>query len=272
MAGTIIRSPDLRIGYFAQHQVEKLRLDESAMWHLARLAPGVREQELRDFLGGFDFRGDQVFQRVADFSGGEKARLALALIVWERPNLLVLDEPTNHLDIEMREALAQALQDFEGTLIVVAHDRHLLEAATDQWWLVADGKVAPFDGNLDDYREWSRQYRVRGDEARRARQGRRSQDAEARRGRVAPEARAMRRSLSRRRSCAIEKELAKLQPEKESLDAWLASGEAYEEAMRAELAERSRRHGEVAARIAQLEEDWLWTNAAMETEVNRARA
>ena len=195
VSGTIIRSPDLRIGYFAQHQVEKLRLEESAMWHLARLAPGVREQELRDFLGGFDFRGDQVFQRVADFSGGEKARLALALIVWERPNLLVLDEPTNHLDIEMREALAQALQDFEGTLIVVAHDRHLLEAATDQWWLVADGRVAPFDGDLDDYREWSRQYRVRGTKAEDWRQGRRPQGAEARRGRGAPEARGREEAL-----------------------------------------------------------------------------
>ena len=200
VAGTIIRSPDLRIGYFAQHQVEKLRLEESAMWHLARLAPGVREQELRNFLGGFDFRGDQVFQRVADFSGGEKARLALALIVWERPNLLVLDEPTNHLDIEMREALAQALQDFEGTLIVVAHDRHLLEAATDQWWLVADGKVAAFDGDLDDYREWSRQYRVRGTKAEGTGSRRRPQGAEALGGRSRASASRTRRSPSRRRS------------------------------------------------------------------------
>jgi ATP-binding cassette subfamily F protein 3 len=270
VAGTVIRSPDLRVGYFAQHQVEKLRLDESTMWHLARLAPGVREQELRDFLGGFDFRGDQVFQRVADLSGGEKARLALALIVWERPNLLVLDEPTNHLDIEMREALAQALQDFEGTLIVVAHDRHLLEAATDQWWLVADGKVAAFDGNLDDYREWSRQYRVRGSKSEGTgtgadRKAQKRSEAESRQ-KLADAKKPFEKKIQ-----AIERELAKLQPEKASLDAWLASNEAYEEAMRAELAERSKRHGEVAARIAQLEEDWLWTSAAMETEVNRAR-
>jgi ATP-binding cassette, subfamily F, member 3 len=270
VAGTIIRSPDLRIGYFAQHQVEKLRLEESAMWHLARLAPGVREQELRNFLGGFDFRGDQVFQRVADFSGGEKARLALALIVWEQPNLLVLDEPTNHLDIEMREALAQALQDFEGTLIVVAHDRHLLEAATDQWWLVADGKVAPFDGDLDDYREWSRQYRTRGarpDEGGKGldRKSQKRAQAEARQ-RIADA-----KKPFEKRIAAIEKELARLQPEKETLDAWLGSGEAYAEAMRAQLAERSKRHGEVSARIAQLEEDWLWASAAMEAEVNRAR-
>jgi ATP-binding cassette subfamily F protein 3 len=270
VAGSIIRSPDLRIGYFAQNQVERLRLEESALWHLARLAPEVREQDLRDFLGGFDFRGDQVLQRVASFSGGEKARLALALIVWERPNLLVLDEPTNHLDIEMREALAQALQDFEGTLIVVAHDRHLLEAATDQWWLVADGGIAPFDGNLDDYREWSRQYRGRGmksDDAGRGvdRKARKRAEAEARQ-RTADAKKPFEKKIA-----AIERELAQLQPEMDALDAWLASGEAYGDAMRATLAERSRRHGEVAARIAQLEEDWLWASAAMEAEVNRAR-
>jgi ATP-binding cassette, subfamily F, member 3 len=270
VSGEVIRSPDLRIGYFAQHQVEKLRLEESALWHLARLAPEAREQDLRDFLGGFDFRGDQVFQKVESFSGGEKARLALALIVWERPNLLVLDEPTNHLDIEMREALAQALQDFEGTLIVVAHDRHLLEAATDQWWLVADGRVAPFDGDLDGYREWSRQYRARGAKADDAGKGpdRRAQkraQAEARQ-RLADA-----KKPFEKRIAAIEEEIARLQPEKEALDAWLASGEAYGEAMRAELAEKSRRHGEIAALIAQLEEDWLWASAEMDAAVNRSR-
>jgi len=270
VAGTIIRSPELRIGYFAQHQVEKLRLDEHALWHLARLAPEAREQDLRDFLGGFDFRGDQVFQQVESFSGGEKARLALALIVWERPNLLVLDEPTNHLDIEMREALAQALQDFEGTLIVVAHDRHLLEAATDQWWLVADGALSAFDGDLDDYREWSRQYRSRGA---RTPEGGRGVDRKAQK-RAEAEARqrlADAKKPFEKKIAAIERELAQLQPEKESLDAWLASGEAYDEAMRETLAERSRRHGEVAARIERLEEDWLWASAEMDAAVNRAR-
>jgi ATP-binding cassette subfamily F protein 3 len=270
VAGTVIRSPDLRVGYFAQHQVEKLRLEESAMWHLARLAPGVREQELRNFLGGFDFRGDQAFQRVADFSGGEKARLALALIVWERPNLLLLDEPTNHLDIEMREALAQALQDFEGTLIVVAHDRHLLEATTDQWWLVADARLAAFDGNLDDYREWSRQYRVRGTKSEGTGVGA-DRKAQKRTQAESRQKLAEAKKPFEKKILAIEKELAQLLPEKESLDTWLASGEAYSELMRGELAERSKRHGEVAARIARLEEDWLWNSAAMEAEVNRAR-
>ncbi len=144
----------LAIGYFAQHQVEMLRHEESPLWHLGRIAPNVREQELRNFLGSFNFNGQMVTSKIAPFSGGEKARLALALIVWQRPNLLLLDEPTNHLDLETREALTMALAQFEGTLVVVSHDRHLLRATTDQFIIVADGKLQPFDGDLDDYRDW----------------------------------------------------------------------------------------------------------------------
>ena len=144
----------LAIGYFAQHQVEMLRHEESPLWHLARIAPNVREQELRNFLGSFNFPGNMVTSAIAPFSGGEKARLALALIVWQRPNLLLLDEPTNHLDLETREALTEALAQFEGTLLVVSHDRHLLRATTDEFLIVADGRLTPFDGDLDDYRDW----------------------------------------------------------------------------------------------------------------------
>jgi len=144
----------LSIGYFAQHQVEMLRHDESPLWHLAKIAPTVREQELRNFLGSFNFPGEMVTSKIAPFSGGEKARLALALIVWQRPNLLLLDEPTNHLDLETREALTMALAQFEGTLVLVSHDRHLLRATTDQFIIVADGKLQPFDGDLDDYKDW----------------------------------------------------------------------------------------------------------------------
>jgi ATP-binding cassette, subfamily F, member 3 len=144
----------LIIGYFAQHQVEMLRHDESPLWHLAKIAPTTREQELRNFLGSFNFPGDMVTSKIAPFSGGEKARLALALIVWQRPNLLLLDEPTNHLDLETREALTEALAQFDGTLVLVSHDRHLLRATTDQFIIVADGKLQPFDGDLDDYRDW----------------------------------------------------------------------------------------------------------------------
>jgi ATP-binding cassette subfamily F protein 3 len=154
LAGEIVTGKGLEIGYFAQHQVEMLRHDESPLWHLARLAPNVREQELRNFLGGFNFPGTMVTSPIAPFSGGEKARLALAMIVWQRPNLLLLDEPTNHLDLETREALTEALAQFEGTLVVVSHDRHLLRATTDQFIIVADGKLQQFDGDLDDYKDW----------------------------------------------------------------------------------------------------------------------
>ena len=152
--GTAQFGKGLVIGYFAQHQVEMLRHDESPLWHLARIAPTVREQELRNFLGSFNFNGNMASSSIAPFSGGEKARLALALIVWQRPNLLLLDEPTNHLDLETREALTMALAQFEGTLVLVSHDRHLLRATTDQFLIVADGKLQPFDGDLDDYRDW----------------------------------------------------------------------------------------------------------------------
>jgi ATP-binding cassette subfamily F protein 3 len=154
LQGSAIYGKGLAIGYFAQHQVEMLRDDESPLRHLARLAPDTREQELRNYLGSFNFPGDMATDPVGNFSGGEKARLALALIVWQRPNLLLLDEPTNHLDLETREALTVALAQFEGTLVLVSHDRHLLRATTEQFLIVANGAVQAFDGDLDDYREW----------------------------------------------------------------------------------------------------------------------
>ena len=155
LSGTATFNKGLEIGYFAQHQVEMLRDDESPLWHLKRISESkVREQELRDYLGSFNFPGDMAAGPLENFSGGEKARLALALIVWQRPNLLLLDEPTNHLDLETREALSVALAQFEGTLVLVSHDRHLLRAATEKLLIVADGMVREFDGDLDDYRDW----------------------------------------------------------------------------------------------------------------------
>ncbi|WP_374516893.1 ATP-binding cassette domain-containing protein [Undibacterium squillarum] len=152
--GKILSGKGLSIGYFAQHQIEMLRHEESPLWHLSRIAPDVREQDLRNFLGSFNFPGTMVTSPVGPFSGGEKARLALAMIVWQRPNLLLLDEPTNHLDLETREALTEALAQFEGTLLVVSHDRHLLRATTDQFLIVSHGQLRPFDGDLDDYKQW----------------------------------------------------------------------------------------------------------------------
>ncbi|MCT2385692.1 ABC transporter ATP-binding protein [Erwinia pyrifoliae] len=154
LQGDIGLAKGIKLGYFAQHQLEFLRADESPIQHLVRLAPKVLEQQLRDYLGGFGFQGDKVSEETRRFSGGEKARLVLALIVWQRPNLLLLDEPTNHLDLDMRQALTEALIDFEGALVVVSHDRHLLRSTTDELYLVHDGKVEPFAGDLEDYQQW----------------------------------------------------------------------------------------------------------------------
>src|SRR5574339_79496 len=154
LSGTATFNKGLEVGYFAQHQHEMLRDDESPLWHLRRLAPQAREQDLRNYLGSFNFPGDMALDPVGNFSGGEKARLSLALIVWQKPNLLLLDEPTNHLDLETREALTVALAQFEGTLVLVSHDRHLLRATTEKLLVVADGTVREFEGDLDDYRDW----------------------------------------------------------------------------------------------------------------------
>jgi len=153
-AGERRASRGLAIGYFHQHQLDMLDVDSTPIAHLARLAPETREQELRNYLGGFGFSGDTVTSKVGPMSGGEKARLALSLIVWQKPNLLLLDEPSNHLDVETREALAAALADFGGSMLLVSHDRHLLRTTVDSFWIVADGAVREFDGDLEDYRDW----------------------------------------------------------------------------------------------------------------------
>ena len=261
LAGDRSTSQHLRLGYFAQHQVEQLRADQSPLWHLTRLEPRAREQELRDYLGGFDFRGDMASAPVARFSGGEKARLTLALIVRERPNLLLLDEPTNHLDIEMREALTEALQDYAGALIVVAHDRHLLRATVDELWLVADGAVTPFDGDLDDYRAWVLD---------RARRGARAGDAPADADKPSAERRAQKRDEAQARQkladarkpllarqASVDQDLARLGAEKAALDAWLASSAAYAEDAKPQLLAALERAGELTWTLARLEAEWL---------------
>ncbi len=152
--GERVAHPDLRIGYFAQHTVESLTAGQSPIWHLKEIAPEVGEQTLRNFLGQWYFVGDRAFESVDGFSGGERARLALALIAYQQPNVLLLDEPTNHLDIDMREALAEALSDFEGAIVLVSHDRHLIGLVSETYWRVADGSVDPFNGDLDEYAIW----------------------------------------------------------------------------------------------------------------------
>ncbi len=153
LAGVRHTGEHLRIGYFAQHQLEALDLAATPFLHVQRLSPAASEQSIRDFLGGYGFHGDQALGTVGNFSGGEQARLALALVAWQKPNLLLLDEPTNHLDLEMRHALTLALQEYPGAVLIVSHDRHLLRNTVDEFLLVADGRVEPFDGDLDDYRK-----------------------------------------------------------------------------------------------------------------------
>ena len=153
-SGERIDAQDLKMGYFAQHQLEQLIPDESPLQHLKRLDPRAYERDLRNYLGGFGFRGEQALDPVGPFSGGEKSRLALALLIYQRPNLILLDEPTNHLDLATRDQLALALQDYEGALVLVSHDRYLLRTVADDFWLVSDGKALPFEGDLDAYRTW----------------------------------------------------------------------------------------------------------------------
>ncbi|MDB0526310.1 ATP-binding cassette domain-containing protein [Ralstonia solanacearum] len=270
--GSIRRGKGLQIGYFAQHQLETLDDHASPLLHLARLAPDVREQELRDFLGSFNFRGDMATAPIAPFSGGEKARLALALIVWQRPNLLLLDEPTNHLDLDTREALTMALAQFDGTLILVSHDRHLLRATTDQFLLVGQGTVAPFDGDLDDYRDWllrqaAAKRAAASTPAASATAGTNGNDAGAapaanRRDQKREEAEQRQRLAALRKPlqkdvAAVEKRMAPLQQEKTVLEAFLADGAAYEDANKPRLVESLRRQAEVNAELDQLEERWL---------------
>jgi ATP-binding cassette subfamily F protein 3 len=156
LAGERSAHPDLKLGYFAQHTVESLHEGQSPLWHLKEIAPNAGEQQLRNFLGQWNFVGDRAFEPVDGFSGGERARLALALIAYRQPNVLLLDEPTNHLDLEMREALAEALSDFPGAIVLVSHDRHLIGLVCETFWRVADGKVEAFDGDLDEYAAWLR--------------------------------------------------------------------------------------------------------------------
>ncbi len=265
-SGARLTAQGLSIGYFAQHQVEQLRLDESALWHLQQIEPGAREQTLRDFLGGFDFRGDRVGAPVREFSGGEKARLTLALLVRQRPNLLLLDEPTNHLDIDMREALTEALQDYTGALIVVAHDRHLLRATADELWLVADGAVTLFDGDLDDYRQWVLAGRAR-EAAATAPDG--APSAPDRKTQKRAEAAARQRLSEVRKPLQqrierIEQRMDLVSTEKRGLDDWLASSEAYIEDNKERLIASLARRGDLDWQLARDEAEWLELHEALE--------
>jgi ATP-binding cassette subfamily F protein 3 len=272
LSGTATLGKGLVVGYFAQHQVEMLRHEESPLWHLARLAPDAREQDLRNFLGSFNFPGDMATSSIAPFSGGEKARLALALIVWQRPNLLLLDEPTNHLDLETREALTMALAQFEGTLLVVSHDRHLLRATTDQFLIVANGRLQPFDGDLDDYRQWlfatklaSKQASpgtVTTEDATASVAGNRREQKRAEaeeRQRLS----ALRKPVEKR-IAQLEQKMATFNEKKANIDMRLADPAIYETENKKELMNLLAEQADCVKQLEQLESDWLEQQEALE--------
>ncbi len=255
LAGRLTRGENTVVGYFAQHQLDSLDSKASPLLHLQRLAPTEREQTLRDFLGGFDFRGARIDEPVLNFSGGEKARLALALIAWDRPNLLLLDEPTNHLDLEMRLALTMALQEFEGAVVVVSHDRHLLKSTTDNFYLVADGKVEEFDGDLEDYTRWLVEYRQRNAPVSNTPVNPDKTDKKAQRQAAA----ALRQQLAphKREADKLEAELGKLHEKLAKIDASLGDSDIYEPARKNELRDLLAEQAKLKVREAELEEAWM---------------
>ncbi len=255
LAGRLTRGENTVVGYFAQHQLDSLDAKASPLLHLQRLAPTEREQTLRDFLGGFDFRGARIDEPVLNFSGGEKARLALALIAWERPNLLLLDEPTNHLDLEMRLALTMALQEFSGAVLVVSHDRHLLKSTTDNFFLVADGKVEEFDGDLEDYARWLVEYRQRNAPVSNTPVNPDKKDKKAQRQAAA----ALRQQLAphKREADKLEAELGKLHEKLAKVDTSLGDGDIYEPARKNELRDLLAEQAKLKVREAELEEAWM---------------
>jgi ATP-binding cassette subfamily F protein 3 len=253
-AGDLRRSPGTAIGYFAQHQLEDLDPTETPLELLRRSAPDAREQELRDFLGSFRFGADLVNLPVGRLSGGERARCALALLVWRRPNLLVMDEPTNHLDMATREALTVALSSFDGALIVVSHDRHLLRATTDQLWLVQEARLQAFDGDLDDYAAWvieRRRAQFRPATAAAERRGEQRRQAAGERERLAKARRPLQTRLD-----AVEQHLQAASDEIKELDARLAS-EAFYTGDPEAVSEALKRRGQLDHAIQTMEAQWL---------------
>ena len=277
--GKRIEGKELSIGYFAQHQLEQLRLNESPLQHMLRQDielnnPATREQEHLNYLGGFDFKGDMARSSIERFSGGEKSRLALALLIWTRPNLLLLDEPTNHLDLEMRHALTLALQEYVGGVILVSHDRALLRASCDNFVLVANGKVSPFDGDLEDYKQWLSTQKVPQADVQENTLAA-STNVGLNNNSYAQQKQARQAIILARRPLVketelIEKTLEKYQLEKEKLEARAQETSLYEAESKAELQNLLKRQAELSDQIDRCEMRWLTLHEQLEAipEVN----
>jgi ATP-binding cassette subfamily F protein 3 len=275
MAGTRTEARDLRIGYFAQHQLEQLNPQDSPLTNLRRtgaeLAAKATEQELRDFLAGFGFRGDRVFEPVGPFSGGEKARLMLALTAFLRPNLMLLDEPTNHLDLEMRQALAMALQEYEGAVVLVSHDRHLLRTVADEFIVVHKGRATPFDGDLEDYAKWLSETDeepaavAQAPGAESERPPAQADSAEARKQRKRDEAeRRNRLTPIKAKIAKCDAELARLAKKSTAIQAELAAPDIYAAAAKDKLKDLLAQQAEVARETEKVETAWLEASEELE--------
>ena len=257
----------LKIGYFAQHQLESLDAHVSPMLHLQRISPEAREQELRNFLGGFGFHGDKALETIEGFSGGEQARLALAIVAWQKPNLLLLDEPTNHLDLEMRHALTMALQDFEGAVVLVSHDRNLLRSTTDELILMHAGKVEPFEGDLEDYSEWLTQQRAQEKgSVKNATQELAAHSAQERKDqkRLAAERRNTLRPLKKKVD-KLEADLDKRQTALTKVEEALSDAFVYEASEKDRLKELLAKQADLTKNVNCLEEEWMMALEELET-------
>ena len=267
LSGKVQLAKGVQLGYFAQHQLDTLRAEESALWHMQKLAPEQTEQQVRDYLGSFAFHGDKVNQPVKSFSGGEKARLVLALIVWQRPNLLLLDEPTNHLDLDMRQALTEALVDYEGSLVVVSHDRHLLRNTVEEFYLVHDKQVEEFKGDLDDYQKWlteqnSQSTTKSAEEKADTENANSSQNRKEQKRREA-ELRQQTAPL-RKKITQLEEKMNKLSEQLAEIENSLADSELYNAENKEKLTALLAQQVEVKKTLEKLEVDWLEAQEALE--------
>ncbi|MZI92319.1 ABC transporter ATP-binding protein [Vibrio sp. CAIM 722] len=266
-AGELTYSQGVKIGYFAQHQLETLHPEETPLQHMMQIAPDQTEQQLRDYLGSFGFQGDKALDPVGPFSGGEKARLVLALLVWQKPNLLLLDEPTNHLDLDMRQALTLALQSYEGAMVIVSHDRYLLRATTDDLYLVHDHQVEPFNGDLTDYYKWlTEQHRAIRKEA--AGQSDSKSNANSA---VAKKEQKRREAEFRKQTAPIRKKLTQLEEKMDKLNTIISKAEEqlsdsslYESENKAKLTEILAVQANSKSELEEVEMDWMAEQETLE--------